>query len=343
MNTNSQLKQRVMKNQQRQRQARARTVQAKRSAPVAVSKQTRTAAPIVHNMPGGGCRIKHREYFSDLAGSSAYDVKSFPLNPGLSRTFPWLSKIASRYESYRFEKLSVMYETEAPTSSTGVVALAVDYDPTDAAPASKTAALSYQGAVRSAPWASSAHHSRSLDLHKRKSYFVRSGNLPDSGSLALHDTGNLFVVTKGQADASNVGELYVEYDVVLETPQTDPSSQSAKIVAQTSISKTAPFGTDPQSTGALDVTPDTATLTFNQSYQGLIVAAVLGTGLNGPTLSGTATVTTLAQTANAAGTGMGLQYAVRAQPGETVIFDFATSTSVTGLTARFGEYQYSLA
>lgn len=344
MNTNNRLQRNVAKNQQRQRQARRQTVQAKRSAPVAVSKQTRTTAPNVHNLPGGGCRIRHREYFADLAGSTAFDVKAFPLNPGLARTFPWLSKLASRYESYRFEKLDIMFETEAPTSSTGVVALAVDYDPTDAPPLSKTAALSYQGAVRSAPWAASVHSSRHLDLHKRKSYFVRTGNLPDSGSLSLHDTGNLFVVTKGQADSSNVGELYVEYDVILETPQTDPSSASARVESGGSISNAAPFGDAPIITGSLDITASGNTITFNQAAQVLIVVQPVGTSLGtNVTSASTATVGAFSSVTSVGAVVQIAYYSVRAQPGETFVFDTTASSSITSCTTRLGEYQNSLA
>lgn len=314
------------------------------TAPVASSKAGRTSAPRISTLPSGQVRIRHREYLADQLGSVAFSSSEFSINPGLARSFPWLSRIASRFESYHFESLRFMFETEAPTSSTGVVILTVDYDPTDAAPLSKTAALAYEGAVRSAPWSHSEFRARKTDLCKRKSYFVRCGNLPANATLSLFDTGNLFVCTKGQATAAVVGELYVEYDVVLSTPQMEPQVQSAKIIAGGSISKTAIYGSQPIVSGCLDIDVDSSTITFNQAGECLVDIFVSGgTLVNMTTAASTATVSVpLSSVINSGATQMVMTFAVRYGPGDTLVFDASGSASVNGSLARLGEYQYSL-
>jgi hypothetical protein len=225
-----------------------------------------------------------------------------------------------------------------------VTVLAIDYDPTDEAPLSKTAILSYEGASRSAPWDENAYTAKKNDLSKRKSYFVRCGTLPSTATLGLHDVGNLFVATQGQGSTATIGELYVEYDIVLSTPQTDPSSLSKRISGSAGITNALIFGTSQTSTGCLDVSVTASTITFNQSAQSLLVLSVGGTGIIAPvTSSSTATVGISGSTLNAAGTGGTFFYSVRAQPGEAVTLDMTGSTSVSLAIARLGEYQVSLA
>lgn len=294
-------------------------------------------------MPSGSVRVRHREYLADQLGSVAFSSSSFAINPGLSRSFPWLSRVASRFESYHFESLRFLFETEAPTTATGSVIMTVDYDPEDAAPLSKTAALAYEGAVRSAPWSHSEFRARREDLSKRKSYFVRCGNLSDGRSLSLHDTGNLFVCVKGQATAAVVGEIYVEYDIILMTPQLEPSVQSAQIVSGGTVSNAAPFGSAPEVTGCLDVTVSGDTMTFNSAGEQLFAVSITGTGVALPTTSSsTCSVTQWTGTVNAAATLRVNIWRLRFSPGDTFVMDCTGSTTVTATSSKSGEYQYTL-
>lgn len=132
--------------------------------------------------------------------------------------------------------------------------------------------------------------------------------------------------------------------MVLETPQTDPSSLSALIQGATAISNSAIYGTAPTKVGCLDLDPVLNTLTFRQASQSLVVVRFQGTGVVTPPTSGTtATVTLLSSTVNAAGTFGTFVYSVRAQPDETLVLDATGSTTVTASSVQVGEYQYSLA
>lgn len=193
------------------------------AVPVARSKLVRTQKPIMETKRNGDCRIRHREYIADIVAAagtpSAFVANGYVINPGQSRSFPWLSRVASNYESYRFDKLIFAYETEAPSSLGGTLVLTIDYDAADAAPTSKQQAMAYRSSVRSAPWTPCLHASIGEDLHKAKSNFIRLGAQPPGTDIKTYDIGNLFVISQGVTTASaTLGELYVEYDVMLMTP-----------------------------------------------------------------------------------------------------------------------------
>jgi hypothetical protein len=153
----------------------------------------------------------------------------------------------------------------------------------------------------------------------------------------------LFVCTKGQADTSVVGELYVEYDVVFSTPQTSMASLSGYLLPTAGMSKTVAYGTSRTQTGALDASYSGSTITFNQAWEGLVTWYFTGTGLAASTLTGTAVSSSIATVVNSAGT-ISIQFArVRALPGETLIGDWSASTTVSSGTVRLSQYQYSLA
>jgi hypothetical protein len=203
------------------------------------------------SLANGDFRIVHREYIADMLAEastpSAFTAAGFPINPGMSNTFPWLSQIAPRFEKYRFNKLKFDYETEASTALGGSVMLAIDYDASDPAPATKVQLMSYKNAVRSAPYQPSSNVSAKLDLGQQKAYFVRSGANPAGTDIKMYDVGNLFACSQGISTGSAVlGELYVEYDVHLMTPQLtspdDNTIDSSKLTSGNSTSAAQPFG-----------------------------------------------------------------------------------------------------
>jgi len=203
------------------------------SASVAKGQVRRSSPPKMITMRNGDCRIVHREYIQDIQAPigpppSAFFAYSLPINPGQEGSFPWLSNVAKNFESYKFKKLKFCYETEAATSTPGTVVLSVDYDSADPTPATKQQAMAYRGSVRSPPWTPSCHMSLTEDLSKQKQYFVRPG-LPVPGTdIKTYDTGNLFVITQGVTPApTDLGELYVEYDVELYTPIYEPGADNS--------------------------------------------------------------------------------------------------------------------
>jgi len=314
------------------------------SAPQASAQVRRSARPNVSRATNGDVRVTHREYIQDISGSVAFADSQLSCNPGLATTFPWLSKLAAQYESYSFENLSFEFETTSPTTATGTVLLAVDYDASDAAPANKTQIMSYRNCVRSPPWSSCCNSSLREDLHKLKSNFVRSGALAANQDVKLYDVGTFNVATQGQANTNAVGELYVSYDVLLMTPQLDPA---ANIVSSlfSGTTNAAPFsaktGSVPATVASTGTTTSVSTWTFTQPYQGLVTAIVVGTTLTSLAWTGTATDNSIGVVIDTAGTAAVAVDIVNAQIGDTLILTIANA-SISAASCRMGEYLYSL-
>lgn len=269
----------------------------RRSVAVATTMTTRTRGPKVVTLRNGDTRVQHREYITDVtAGSGAaspFNLQSYPVNPGQSTVFPWLSKLAHNFESYRFRKLRFIYETEAPSSLGGSLILAVDYDASDSPPINKQQALAYRESVRSAPWTECCHTSLVEDLSKLKSHYVRAGVQPTNTDIKTYDVGNLFVITQGVTTSGAVcGELYVEYDVELLTPIYESVFAQTSTVLASAPASGAPF--DPLSIvlGGLvsSVTLSSGTSLFSlaglQPGQEISVnVALVGTGISSITVA----------------------------------------------------------
>lgn len=216
------------------------------SAPVAKALKVKTNKPSMNTRPNGDCIVKHREYIAEVTGSNLYAVTGYAVNAGQTNTFPWLSKLARNYESYRFRKLDFVFETQSATSEVGTVLLSLDYDASDPSPTSKQIAMAYRGSVRTAPWSSCVHSSLLEDLCKRKTYYTRSAALLANEDVKLYDVGNLYVSTQGQVATPLIGELYVEYDVLLMTPEFSPSEiVGGSVVGGGTMSGTNPLGSVP--------------------------------------------------------------------------------------------------
>lgn len=272
--------------------------------------------------------VEHREFITDVAGSVAFTATDFAVNPGLGSTFPWLSTIARRFESYSFEKLDFVFETQAPTSATGGVFLVMDYDSADPAPADKVSAMSYRHAVRGPPWVTEPLVNRSLpeDLHKMKSNFVRSAvALAANLDIKLYDVANFFMCTQGQAGTTAVGELYVSYKVRLMTPQLNADAIPVWRAAVTAGSASGAIFGSARTLYAgnnIDLTVDSASqITFNQAFEGIVTvgySASQGSITTVTAGAGTATATVLNQTISVTtAQGVSVMWTVSATAGQT--------------------------
>jgi hypothetical protein len=255
--------------------------------------------------------------------------------------FPWLSRIAANYESYRFEKLAFSYETQASTAQTGSVILTVDYDPSDSAPTGKAQALNYRGAVRSAPWCPCVHYSIPEDLHKRTSYFVRAGSLPVGKDVALYDIGNLFVVTNNNASTAIIGEVWVNYTVRLMTPQSLNAgggnalwTEYALGVDRTEMCVYSNGNLPAVAVNSTGAGTSITTFTFSQAYQGLFTFNIGGTGIGATTVTGTSNPVSFAAQTNAAATGITGKAEINAAQNQTVILT-VTNTTLTSNSTYF--------
>lgn len=187
---------------------------------VATSTRQESGAPKIFDTARFSRRIVHRELVGSVSGSILLTATGYPLNPGMSQTFPWLSSQADGWEQYRFHRLTFSYVTRTATSTVGSVILVPDYDPTDAAPATEAVATSKMGAVEDATWRNidcKIDPAAMFPMGPRK--FIRSSR--HSGDLRTYDAGNFFLCTVGEIGTDAIGKLWVEYDVELFVPQTE--------------------------------------------------------------------------------------------------------------------------
>jgi hypothetical protein len=282
-----------------------------------------TAKAAKINSNGAETRVRHREYIADVAGVVAFGTVSYAVNPGIAATFPWLSTLADRYESYKFNKLNFVYETTKSASTNGSVQGLIDFDAADAAPTTKALFMGHANAVRAAVWQEFTFDARSVDLNKfAHERYVRSGALASNLDIKTYDVGNFFIGAAGCADTSAVGELYVEYDISFRTPQLNPavSSTSAPLaqylVRSGTLASTNFLGSTPLLYGADFCTGATNTLTFTADGDYLIE---LFSGAGGSITGSTGSTATVTQSATAT-SGFASIGVITATIGQTYVF-----------------------
>lgn len=228
--------------------------------------------------------VHRREYIQDINGSVGFVATLLSDNPGLPALHPWLSSIAPNYEEYEVISKSFVFETESPTSTTGVVVLCYDYDALDASPANKASALQYSDNIRSAPWVRSVLSLRSDDLRKRGCLYVRTGPVASS-DLKTYDLGNLIVCTSGQANTNIIGELWVDYTIRLRVPQpVDTTSVALSQHVRSSAPTTAsPFASPITSSGSSAIVSISGSvLTFLLGGRFLVSSSIYATTVTLP-------------------------------------------------------------
>jgi len=324
----------------------------KRNAVVATTRQARVEQPRQRMLPNGNILVSHCEFISDVAAASAsgvFQAASFPVNPGMF-TFPWLSGIAPSYESYRFRKLRFRYETTSATSTVGTVMLVVDYDAADSVPASKAELMSNFHAVRTAPWAPVEFvcDQRNLDKFGGQGRYVRVGAVAGT-DIKTYDVGNLVIATSDFAAAVMPGELYVEYEVELMTPQSALSSLSARsgrVVGNISVTDLSPFGSDPIISGSAIVSAvsgPTDTFTIGPSGEYLLTWELVGTTLTRPVVTPPSGVTVTALSTAVGTTRETFQWILRVvSPNAVIAVNTSAAGSVTASDMRIAPYSFAL-
>ncbi len=186
-----------------------------------------------------------------VANQPNFNVTSYAINPGQATLFPWLSKQASQWEKYVFNKLEFYYKREvsefAAAGSAGKVIFSVDFDASDAPPTSKQ---QMEDTVPHADSMPSENLSLVLPVSQMHgpsviSKYVRAGGLPGNADIKTYDVGNLHVATQGITSNVEVGELRVRYSCTFSVPVLDSTNaapannQVTQYQSQTDVLTTA--------------------------------------------------------------------------------------------------------
>jgi hypothetical protein len=201
------------------------------------------------------------------SGGTAFSILGqYAINPGQASTFPWLSSIAKNYEKYEFLMLEFYIVPQvsgfATAGQTGEVVLSVDYDASDAAPAT------YQQQVDVWPHSCEPPPMRQRimlnpkEMHKESdAKFVRPGGLLGGTDIKTYDCGNLFLGAVGiSGGAVPLFSLHVRYSVKFTVPILENFAQA------------------PQNNSVTFLVDSAAALTTTTPYQPLL-AAVASTAL----------------------------------------------------------------
>lgn len=316
-------------------------------APVAFGMNVRMSKPVFQQEAREVVRVRHREQLRGIAGSAGFTLTSFAINPGLSSMFPWLAQIAQNFESYVFRRLDFEFETESPTTAKGAIYMAVDFDAGDDVAINRQQLMSYANAQRSPVWDRFKIVSSKGDLKKfGVQRYIRGGVLAANQDIKTYDVGQLEVATDGCADTSEIGEIYVSYDVDLITPQVNVQSalNNSVNISTAAASRAAPFTGTQTVTGGLPVVASGSTVTFQLPGKYWVDSDIIGTVLTNtsPTITGTAnSAVIVGQQYSGAGALEGVErYLVNiTEFGQTMIFDYtASATTITSSKIRVAAY-----
>jgi len=201
--------------------------------------------PTIVNRSNKEFVVRHREYIQDiysLNGSnntpSGFGIQGYPINPGSSTTFPWLSNIADKFEQYRIEGIIFEYKSlysdavVTQNGSIGSIILATDYNAGAPLFQSKQAMENYQFAQSSKPSNSIIHPiecARSQNVLSE--LYIRSGAVPSGEDIKTYDFGEFQIASQGIPLGGSgarvpLGELWVSYQIALLKPRLPPSSSA---------------------------------------------------------------------------------------------------------------------
>ena len=212
---------------------------------------------------GSRVTISHREYIGDIFAPPTGDVfqnSPFSVNPGLEKTFPWLSQIAQNYDEYTLHQLMFSYRSTvsdfaASSGQIGQVIMATIYNASSDPFADKAAMMQYDSSM-STKTSESMIHGVECDPSKLSGpigRFVRSNPVLVGQDINQYDHGLFNIaVTETPVGYANqaMGELWVSYTVELRKPKFFTNrglgisrDVFANVVAGDGINQQSPFGT----------------------------------------------------------------------------------------------------
>nr|QKV51253.1 putative capsid protein [Crucivirus sp.] len=178
--------------------------------------------PQFTNGANGSVHITHREYLTDILSTTDFNRLSFPINPALPSTFPWLSKIAANFEQYQIDGLIFEFKSgssdalNSTNTALGYVVMATEYNSLAQGYQNKLEMENAIFAVSTKPSLSCIH---AIECAPNQSplniLYTRTGfeSISDSDKR-LYDLGVFNLATVGmQAIGANIGELWVSYSV----------------------------------------------------------------------------------------------------------------------------------
>ena len=179
----------------------------------------------------GDVYVTHREFVSNITvtppqggGSTPFQVTSYPINPGLLNSFPFLSQIAQAFTLFEFDGLVYEYKPtsgeygSSSSNQLGKVIMCTNYDPDVANFTSSVQMENYDYANSCKP-STGAMHGVECKEKNRATNILYCRNSVSAKDKVFTDVGNFQIATEGinfavgTANSAIVGELWVSYKV----------------------------------------------------------------------------------------------------------------------------------
>lgn len=166
------------------------------------------------NLKMGDVRIRRRELYVPLTGATDKEVicQKF-IKPD---DIPWLKVLSASFQRFRFERVALSWRPAVGTTFAGMVTYGVQWD-CGTAPDTRAKVQTYTPAMDHPIWQSTDARPMVLppsQLHSRQ-WFATSGSTDpiDKAPAAIS------IAASKVEKAILLGELWIEYDVILEGPK----------------------------------------------------------------------------------------------------------------------------
>lgn len=180
----------------------------------------------------GSLQVTHLEYLGDVFGGSStgqFAVQAYAINPGLERTFRWLSQMAVNFEEYELKQLCFRYratvsDLTGTNGQVGTVIIATNYNADEPPFVSKGQMMQYTGAV-SGKCSQDVEHYVECAPSKNsgsKGKWIRQSPVLTGQDVKTYDLGTLNIAVTGIPEGfvdQPLGELWMSYTVELRKPK----------------------------------------------------------------------------------------------------------------------------
>jgi hypothetical protein len=173
-----------------------------------------------------GIRITHKEMFKVVEGSVGFTNTVFDINPANPGLFPWLSTLADSYSTYSFNGLVIMFKSTSAqavgtvNTALGRVCMASMYDVLQPPFVTMVDMEAHEFSNSCKPSEPCLH---GIECKKSelvlKDLYVSSPDQPylttTNSDQRFHDLAKFQFATEGMQMATQIGELWVTYDIEL--------------------------------------------------------------------------------------------------------------------------------
>jgi len=179
-----------------------------------------------------GTIITHREYLGDVITSDVaaqFKIETFPIQPALLSTFPWLANIGENFDEYSVEGMVFEFKSNSSNAlnsvntALGTVIMTTQYNVLAPPFTNKLQMEQYEFTCTAKPSVTFMHPIECARIETPTSVLTTRNTVDVPGDLRLYDWGNFNIATVGmQGTSVNIGELWVTYAIKFFKPKQGP-------------------------------------------------------------------------------------------------------------------------